>query len=152
MLRVLSILFCFSLFPAGTASGGVSPLEAAKLDGPELTPLGAERSGNAAGTIPPWTGGITAPIPGYTPGNHHADPYPQDQVLFTITAANMQQYDEKLSEGQKALLKQYPDSWRMNVYPSRRSASYPDFVYAALKANATSASVIPAGHGGVRDR
>lgn len=151
MLRVLSILLYFVLFAAGTASGGVSPLEAAKLDGPELTPLGAERRGNAAGTIPPWTGGITAPIPGYTPRNHHADPYPQDQVLFAITADNMQQYDEKLSEGQKALLKQYPNSWRMNVYPSRRSAAYPDFVYAALKTNATAAAVIPGGRGGVRD-
>ena len=49
MLRVLSILLSFALFPAGTAFGGVSPLEAEKLDGPELTPLGAERSGNAAG-------------------------------------------------------------------------------------------------------
>ncbi len=26
-----------------------------------LTPYGAERSGNADGSIPPWTGGLTAP-------------------------------------------------------------------------------------------
>jgi len=151
MLRILTILLSVALIPAGTAAAGVSPLEAARLDSPELTPLGAERGGNAAGTIPSWTGGITAPIPGYQPGNHHADPYPQDQLLFTITAANMQQYAQNLSEGQQALLRQYPDSWRMNVYPSRRSAAYPDFVYAALKTNATDASVIPAGRGGVRN-
>jgi hypothetical protein len=151
MLRALAILWSTALLAAGTAWAGVPPLEAAKLGGPELTPLGAERDGNAAGTIPPWTGGITRPVPGYKAGDHHADPFPRDQLLFTITAANMQQHTEQLSEGQKALLKQYPDSWRMNVYPTRRSAAYPDFVYAALKTNASSASVIPAGRGGVRD-
>lgn len=151
MRRALSVLFCVALIPAGDAAGAVSSLEAATLDSAALTPLGAERSGNAAGTIPPWTGGITEPIPGYEPGNHHADPYPQDQVLFTITAANMEQYAENLSAGQKALLELHPDSWRMNVYRSRRSAAYPDFVYAALKTNATVATLIPAGRGGVRD-
>jgi hypothetical protein len=150
MLRVLALLSSAALFTAGTAWAGVTPLEAATLGGPELTPLGAERDGNAAGTIPPWTGGITGPVPGYQAGEHHVDPFPGDQRLFAITATNMQQHAENLSEGQQALLKQYPDSWRMNVYPTRRSAAYPDFVYAALNTNATSASVIPAGHGGVR--
>lgn len=34
----------------------VSPEEAARL-GQELTPMGAEKAGNAEGTIPAWTGG-----------------------------------------------------------------------------------------------
>ena len=151
MLRVLTILSGAALLAAGAAWAAVTPAEAEKLGGSELTPLGAERDGNEAGTIPPWTGGITGPVPGYKAGDHHADPFSGDQPLFTITAANMQQHADKLSEGQKALLKRYPDSWWMTIYPSRRSAAYPDFVYAALKTNATSASVIPAGHGGVRD-
>jgi hypothetical protein len=151
MLRVLAFLLSTILIPTSGASAGISAPEAARLDGPELTPLGAERGGNTAGTIPPWTGGIAGSVPGYKPGDQHTDPYPQDEVLFTITAANLQEYAENLSEGQKALLEQYPDSWRMNVYPTRRSAAYPDFVYAAFKTNATSASVIPAGRGGVRD-
>jgi cell division septation protein DedD len=32
-----------------------------------LTPLGAERAGNAAGTIPAWDGGLTKPPAGYVP-------------------------------------------------------------------------------------
>lgn len=42
----------------------VSPEEAARLD-KDLTPVGAERAGNADGTIPPWTGGLTEPPPGW---------------------------------------------------------------------------------------
>ena len=58
----------------------------------ELTPLGGERAGNGK-DIPPWRGGLTLPPLGYSkPGEHHADPYPQDQPLFTITASNMKQH------------------------------------------------------------
>ena len=32
-----------------------------------LTPFGAERAGNADGTIPAWTGGITSAPAGYMP-------------------------------------------------------------------------------------
>ena len=114
-----------------------------------MTPLGAERAGNAAGTIPPWTGGITEPPPGYEPGAHHPDPYPDDAILFTITAANVAEHAAYLSEGQKALLSAYPDTWRMPVYPTRRSASYPTWVYEAVKANALTAEVVVEGKGGV---
>lgn len=69
-------------------------------------------------------------------------------MLFTITAENLAEHADKLSEGQKALLRAYPDSWRMHIYPTRRSASYPEWVYAAVKRNATTAQVIPAGKGG----
>jgi hypothetical protein len=126
----------------------VSPEEAARLEA-DLTPLGAERAGNAAGTIPSWTGGVTTPPPGYEPGEHHRDPYPDDTVLFTITAANLADHAAHLSEGQKTLLSTYPDTWRMPVYPTRRSASYPDWVYAEAKANALTAEVTVEGKGGV---
>ena len=43
---------------AGSVLAAVSPQEAAKL-GTSLTPMGGEKAGNAAGTIPAWTGGIT---------------------------------------------------------------------------------------------
>ncbi|MCD6293246.1 MAG: DUF1329 domain-containing protein, partial [Deltaproteobacteria bacterium] len=36
----------------------ISAEEAARL-GKDLTPIGGEMAGNAAGTIPAWTGGIT---------------------------------------------------------------------------------------------
>ena len=115
----------------------------------DLTPLGAQRSGNIAGTIPPWTGGITSPPDSYREGYHETDPFPQDQPLFQINAGNAAQYEEYLTPGQRALLAHYPKTWYMNVYQSRRSASYPDYVYQAIIGNASSASVIMEGRGGV---
>lgn len=147
-LLLCSFICLWVPFVSVKAVAKVSPEEAARLDA-DLTPLGAERAGNTAGTIPPWTGGITTPPPGYEPGDHHQDPYPDDAILFTITAANVTEYAANLSEGQKALLAAYPDTWRMAVYPTRRSASYPDWVYAASKANALTAEVIVEGKGGV---
>ena len=134
-----------------TAPNGVAAQEATALGGAQLTPLGAERAGNAAGTIPPWTGGITEPPPGYRRGDRHPDPFAADSVRFTITAANLDEHAEHLTDGQKALLRAHPKSWRMQVYPSRRSASFPEFVYEAVKANARSARVTLEGKGGVLD-
>ncbi len=59
---------------------------------------------------------------------------------FTITAANVAQYEAKLTEGHKALLKAYP-SYKMNVFPSLRTAYYPDEFYAATQKNATSSKL-----------
>lgn len=147
--RLHCSLLCLGVvFAAATAFAKVLPEEAKRLE-TDLTPLGAERAGNAAGTIPAWTGGITKPPPGYEPGDHHPDPYPDDAILFTITIANVAEYAAKLSEGQKALLSTYPNTWRMHVYPTRRSASYPSWVYEASKANALTAEVIVEGKGGV---
>src|SRR4029453_7275903 len=85
----------------------------------------------------------------YKPGEHHPDPYPDDAILFTITAANVEEHATHLSEGQKALLATYSDTWRMPVYATRRSASYPPWVYEAAKANALSGEVVIDGKGGV---
>jgi hypothetical protein len=116
---------------------------------PGLTPIGAERAGNQAGTIPPWTGGITSVPDSYRQGQRETDPFADDKPLFQINAGNAAQYSKHLSTGQQALLARYPDSWYMNVFPSRRSASFPDFVYEAIAENASSASVILEGRGGV---
>ncbi len=131
---------------AATAAAGVTPEEAARLDN-ELTPLGAIRGSNDEGTIPSWDGGITAPPAGYEPGSFHPDPFAGDEVKYAITAANLDQYRDKLSPGQIAMLQRYPKTWRMDVYPSRRSASYPEFVYEAVRDNATSASLTGEGYG-----
>jgi hypothetical protein len=114
-----------------------------------LTPVGAERAGNAAGTIPPWTGGITQPPASYRPGYHETDPFPGDVALLRIDAGNVGEYAQYLTPGQQALLAQYPDTWHMNVYRTRRSASFPDFVYSAIAGNAETARVVLEGRGGV---
>ncbi len=124
-----------------------TPEPAAELGGAELTPLGAERPGNAEGSIPAWTGGITEPPPGYAPDRQHLDPFAEDPILLRISADNLDQYADRLSEGQKALLRAYPDSWRMPVYPTHRSASYPEWVYEAVKANAATARAGTRGQG-----
>ena len=83
--------------------------EIAKL-GTTLTPVGAEKAGNAAGTIPAWDGGLTKPLPGYRPGQAYPNPFPDDKPKFTLTGANADQYKANLSEGQLALLKKSLDS------------------------------------------
>ena len=112
----------------------------------EFMPLGAPMAGNADGTIPAWTGGITEPPAGYEPGMFHPDPFADDRILFTITGENVDQYADKLSAGHIALLKRYP-TYKMNVYPSRRSASSPDFVYEATARNAETARLVADGEG-----
>jgi predicted Zn-dependent protease len=109
--------------------------------GSRLTPVGAERDPNLAGTIPEWTGGITRPPPSFKPGSRLADPYPQDQPLFTITAANAAKYAAKLSPGHRALLAKYPD-FRMPVYATQRSAAFPQAIYDATAANIGKAKLI----------
>ncbi len=115
------------------ASAEITPEEVAKLDTAEFTPIGAERKGNAEGTIPEWTGGISSPPSNWKAGEKLADPYPQDKILFEITAENYQQYQDKLSPGQIALLKRYSASFKMPVYKTRRSAIHPKKIYKEIR-------------------
>ncbi|WP_339462822.1 DUF1329 domain-containing protein [Pseudomonas sp. EA_105y_Pfl2_R69] len=132
---------------AGSALAAVAPAEAAKL-GSSLTPFGAEKAGNAAGTIPEWTGGITQVPAAYkTPGQHHPDPFADDKPLFTITKANLDQYKANLTPGQIAMFDTYPSSYQMPVYPTRRSGSAPQWVYDNSIKNASTAKLIDGGNG-----
>ncbi|MFN6970024.1 MAG: DUF1329 domain-containing protein [Rheinheimera sp.] len=115
--------------------------------GADLTPLGAEKAGNKDGSIPAWTGGITTLPAGYKPGDHHPDPFAADKVVMTVTKANMEQHKALLSPGQQALFNLYPDTYKMNVYPTHRSASYPQYVYDATKAIAGTAELVQGGNG-----
>ena len=131
---------------ATPAAAQVSAMQAAMLGG-ELTPLGAVRAGNEAGTIPAWEGGMMAPPAGYMPGMHHPDPFADDQPLFTITADNVDQYTANLSPGQVAMFRRYPETFRMPVYPSRRTAALPQRIYDRTIANATTATLVEGGNG-----
>ena len=148
MRHPTTLFFLLTLFSAAAMAESRTPV-AGQLGGPLLTPIGAERAGNAAGTIPPWKGGITEPPASYVPGEQHVDPWPEDGVLYTIRADNMTDYADQLSPGQQALLQAYPDSWHMQIYPTRRSASYPEWVYQAVQDNVRNATVLREGKGGV---
>ena len=129
------------------ALADLTPEQAARLGGDELTPIGAERAGNAAGTIPPWTGGLQELPAGYVEGQPLVDPFPDDRPLFTITAANYEQYADNLSPGQIALLQRYPDTFRMPVYQSRRAAAHPEELYPIFKEDAMTAITTDGGNG-----
>lgn len=120
------------------ALAAVSAEEAAKL-GKELTAVGAERAGNADGSIPAWT---PAEQSGPLKGEFPNDPaIMNEKPLMTITAANLTQHADKLTEGHKELLRRFPDSYKMLVYPSHRKVNFPDAIKDATIKNATRASL-----------
>jgi hypothetical protein len=121
--------------------------QAAQLDTDKLTCLGAERAGSPTG-VAPYTGKWLGAWPGIK-NEHGYDPGPfaDEKPLFTITAENMDQYADKLTEGEKGLLKKYPKTYRMPVYPSHRDFRFADWVCDVTKKNATTAEVVHDGLG-----
>ncbi|HUP90626.1 MAG TPA: DUF1329 domain-containing protein [Solimonas sp.] len=111
--------------PSARASGG-----------DPFTPVGAERPGNADNSIPPWNGGLgRGEWPAaYKAGAKLADPYPNEQPIFTITSANLGQYRDRLSKGHQALFARYP-GYTMPVYTTHRSVAFPQAIYDATHAN-----------------
>lgn len=143
LLKSLTLLLlALAMLPAHAKVG---PEQAERL-GRDLTPLGAERAGNAAGSIPAWEGGLDRPIPGYRPGMHHPDPYASDPVLYTVDRDNLERYRELLAPGLQRLLERHPD-YRLRVLPTRRSAAAPQRIYAATRYNAEHAELIAGGNG-----
>lgn len=128
MLSVAGVLF------AGQAVATPTDEEISQL-GNTLTPLGAIKAGNADGTIPAWDGGICSPPAGYKPimgskgGSPYIDPFANEKPLFSISASNLDQYKDKLDKGTLELFKRYPDTYRLDVYPTHRTACYPQWVY-----------------------
>ena len=136
--KIFALLTLFCLFMASGAFAKVTPEEAAEL-GKTLTPLGGEVAGNAEGTIPAWTGGMTGIPEGitYKLGDLRPDPFTADKVLYKITAQNMDQYKDKLTELNKELLRKFPETYYINIYQTRRTAAAPEWVYKRTKRNAT---------------
>lgn len=122
----------------------VDPAQAARL-GADLTPLGAERAGNAAGTIPEWTGGVKPPAH-YQPGMHHPDPFASDAVLYRVAGTDLGQHRQLLPAGLADLLERNPEYY-LQIYPTHRSAAAPQRIYDATRANAEHAELIANGNG-----
>ena len=105
---------------------GTAGLQSALAQDADHTPWGALKAGNKDGSIPAWTGGLPANTspPGFKKDSGFwADPFAGDKVLYSITGKNMDQHADKLAESTKELLRRHP-TFRVDVYPSRRSANY----------------------------
>lgn len=144
-------LFAASLLSHSPAAEAKASSEQISQLGNELTCVGAQAAGNADGSIPPFNGqwlGIPDGVE-FTPyeGQHPVDPYPQDKPLFVINGHNWQQYESKLTEGQKAMFKRYPKTFSMPIYSGRRDFRYPDFVCDIARKNAQEAELIDQGMG-----
>ncbi len=125
------------------ANAKVSAEEAAKL-GTELTPTGGIKAANSDGSIPEWKGGHVWDKEPAKGKERDPNTFPEisgDKPLYTITNADVSKYSDKLTAGAKALLARFPSSYKMIVYPSRRTAAVPDWVAEATKKNALNAEL-----------
>ncbi|MEH6637056.1 MAG: DUF1329 domain-containing protein [Halioglobus sp.] len=146
MLKKIAVLSCITVFMSGTALAAVSPEEAARL-GKDLTPIGAERAGNADGSIPEWNPAGTVIPADFVPGSdNYINPYRDEKPLYTVDVKNWQEYRAVLTEGTRGLLEKLgPDGFKLNVYPSKRTAEAPDWVYANVMKNATRSQLVADG-------
>lgn len=142
-IKLLSAVI--SMAVSGSLLAAVSPEEAKQI-GTTLTPWGAEIAGNADGSIPAYTGGIKPPA-SYDPSKPgiRPDPFADEKPMLVITAANMTQHADKLTEGTKAMLAKYPETFRIDIYSTHRTARYPDFYLQNSKKNATECQLTPEG-------
>src|SRR6516165_4747619 len=107
-----------------------------------LTPMGAERAGNEDGSIPAWTGGLTAPpLPPDQPTATHL--FEDEQPLYTVSAANMAQYADLLTEATKYQIQNH--GLTLNVYKTHRTGAAPQYVYDNAAKNVTRAQLDPRG-------
>ena len=149
-VKRLTMMASATLGALAISAGALAQLAAddlAKL-GTSLTPMGAEKAANAAGTIPAWDGGITKVPAGvnFKSGGTYPDPFPNDKVLFTITSATADKYKDNLSPGQLAMMKQYPN-YKLNVFTSRRTTAYPEGSYKETRECAAKAKLSTGGNG-----
>jgi hypothetical protein len=124
-----------------TARAAITTDEAKAL-GTTLTAIGAEKAGNAAGTIPAYAGGLTTAPAGFKPGDGiRPNPFAADKPRLSIDAKNMAAHAAQLTEGTKALLQKYP-SFRVDVYPTQRSVAFPKWVADNTAKNAVKAKTL----------
>jgi hypothetical protein len=144
--------FAAAVLTASLANAAPSASEAAEL-GTTLTDIGAIKAGNADGSIPAYdpAKAIVKPVEPYKPvspagGFPYTDPFAAEKPLYSITAANMAQYAARLDDGTKYLLKKLPD-YRIDVYPTHRTALLPAWVRENTVKNAARPKLVGDGDG-----
>jgi len=101
---------------------------------PDFTPYGAKSAGNHDGSIGRWV------------GEHDKvrlvlTEIENEKPLYKIDITNVGNYKELLPLGLEALVRNYPQSFYINVFPSHRASYYPDWVYQAVGQNCGSAKL-----------
>jgi hypothetical protein len=138
------VLGLIALLTTAPLLAKVSEEEAAQL-GTSLTEVGADPAANADGSIPAFSGsmrGLPAGLDYAGAGTPYPDPYTDDPILQQITAANRGQYEQFLSPGLQALFETYPDSFRIDVYPTHRDGGYSQSFIDKLMYNAVHAKLV----------
>lgn len=131
--RAFGVLAGANFVAAGTAQAAV-----AKPLGAGLTPMGAEQAGNADGSIPAWTGGLSAPA---LAADRSVDVrlFEDEKPLFTVDARNMAKYAALLTPGTQAMVRKF--GFRVGVYQTHRTAAAPQDVYDNTARNAAGAKL-----------
>ena len=70
---------------------------------------------------------IDQPIQSYDSSkNSYPDPFSEDEIILTITNENYLEFSKSiLTRGQEEMFVKYPETFRMNIYKSRRSCAVP---------------------------
>lgn len=138
MKQLTKIVIALGLAASTCTYAKVSPEEAAKL-GNELTAWGAIAAGNADGSIPPYTGGLPkSEWPEGATANLPPSPFKDEKPLYTVDKSNVDQYAHLLAPGTIAMIEKYGDEgYKLNVYPSHRTMSYPEWILDNAMKNAT---------------
>lgn len=139
-MRLSIITAALLTFGIGAAHAAVTADEAKQL-GDKLTPFGAIKAGNADGSIPAYSGGLTTPPAGFEKGaDRYVDPFAAETPLYVIDQKNVGQYADQLTAGAKAMIEQFP-SFHINVFKTHRTAAYPGWVVENTLKNATTAKL-----------
>jgi hypothetical protein len=147
-MKFVQTLLAASLAVAfvGAAQAKVAPEEAAKL-GKSLTMVGAEMAGNADGSIPAFTGGLTTAPAGFKPGDsYRPNPFAGEKPVLVITGSNADQYKDQLTAVTYELLKRFP-SYRVDVFKTHRTATLPQAILDNSPKNALNAEAVDGGLG-----
>lgn len=139
-LRPVSCCLLFAMtWATGALATGQLP--------PDLTPIGAERGASPDGRIPAWQGGLTSAQQRLERNGTPVDPYAGERPLYEITAQNYQHYEGQLTAGQIALLKRFPQTMKLPVYPTHRSVPISAPLAASAARNAAHAQLADQGNG-----
>jgi hypothetical protein len=133
-----------ALAVAGQAHAAVSAEQAAQL-GTSLTLVGAEKAGNADGSIPAYAGGLTQAPASFKAGDSvRPDPFAGEKPLLVIDGKNVEQYKDQLSATTVELAKRFP-SFRVELFPTHRTVAMPQAVLDNSLKNATGAKALEGG-------